>query len=236
MLAMAVIERWPSHNFRIAAPVSFNSTAPSGYKSTDCWRTGSKSRRARRQMLGTDDGASVISKLGVRMMDRIDHHPQHLEFESQRLKCLLLSFDSRAPRHHEVESLLAVPRRLDQPTLEVLEAFDRDPAVILRERLDPLAHQVGCEKLGERRRDAFDPTPGLAEPHVRFARATHSPEHLPLVFHFLARDAKRLAKPNPHFDSTGPSRRPVVVHNSLQPQAAHIRFRTIGENRCVLSR
>src|SRR5579862_107013 len=141
------MERRPSQSSRIAAPVPLSRIAPSGYSSTDCWRTGSKSRRARRHRAGTDAGVSAMSGLGVGMMDRIDHHPQELQLERQRLERLALRLDRRAPRQHEMESLLAVPRRLGQAAPEVLERFGTDPAVMLRKRRDTPPHEVRREEL-----------------------------------------------------------------------------------------
>src|SRR5262245_2663812 len=124
---------------------------PSGYNNTDCWRTGSNVTRASRQSVGTETGLrGDTSRLRVGVMDRVDHQPQHLQFERERFERLALRLDRRAAREDQADALLAVARRLDQTASEVVQRLGTDPAVMLRERSDPLPHQVRRKQFGER--------------------------------------------------------------------------------------
>src|SRR5262249_49487627 len=117
---------------------------------TRCWRTGSNSSRASRQMTGTDVAVSVTSGLHVGVMDRVDHEPQHLDLEGQRRERPALCLDGRAVRPHELQALLTLSWRLRQPALEVVEPLGTDPRVMLRERGNALPHQIRGKQLSER--------------------------------------------------------------------------------------
>src|SRR5581483_1335191 len=116
MCAMSPTVRRPSHSSRIAAPVSLSINTPSGYCRTCCRRTGSNSSRASRQSVGTDSLDRGTSRLQVRVVNRVDHGPQDFQLELERLERPALQVDARTVREDELEPLLAVARRLNQPT------------------------------------------------------------------------------------------------------------------------
>src|SRR5262249_71727 len=109
-----------------------------------------KSSRASRQSAGTDNAvrATVRLSLQVRVVDCVNHRPQHLELERQGLERPPLGLNGRAARHDQREALLAVSRALNETALEVRQRFSIDPRIMLRERRDALTHQVWGEELG----------------------------------------------------------------------------------------
>src|SRR5262249_18675526 len=118
--AIVASDRRPSQSSRIAAPVGLSRTAPSGYSSTCCWRTASKSSRAKRHNVGIDVGVSGSSGFGIRVMDRVDHQPEQFQLEGKGFERPALRFDGGAPRQHEVQPLLAVAGCLHEAAPEVL--------------------------------------------------------------------------------------------------------------------
>ena len=133
--------------------------------------------------------------------------------------------------------MLDVPRRLDQPALEVVQRLGRDPGVVLGKRLDPLRMDLGREQLGQRRGDGLDPRLRPAERHVRLADEPHAP----------AARAARPPSPPAARRAPSPSRihismppvpglRAVVIDDPLDPVAPDLGIGAVGEDRRVLPR
>src|SRR3954465_2976223 len=239
MATMSPTLRAPSQSCRMAAPVSLRRTAPSGYSNTGRCRTGSKSRRASRQSFGRESavrslesGATLL--LPVRVVDGVDHDPEHLELERESFKRALLRFHRGAVLLNQGESLLAVPWSLNEAASEVGQALQVYPGVVLGKRRDSAAHESGRKKLGQRGGHSFDPGSGLAEGHIRFGGKPDPGQNVPLVLHLCPGNSHRLAQANPHLDATGSGLSAVVVHDPLHPRSAPIGERAVGDNGRIL--
>ena len=79
---------------------------------------------------------SVI--FAIRVVNRVDHGPEHFQLERQRLEGLALGLHGRAMPLHDREAMLHIARRLNQPALEIIERFRRYPRVMAWESLDAL--------------------------------------------------------------------------------------------------
>src|SRR4051794_31521228 len=148
MATMSPTLRAPLQSSRMAAPVSLRSTAPSGYSNTGRCRTGSKSSRASRQSFGRESAvrrreSAATLRLPVRVVDGVDHDPQHFELECQGFKGAPLRVERGAVLLNQGETLLAVPRSLNQAASEVHQSLRIDPGVVLGKCRDPAAHESG---------------------------------------------------------------------------------------------
>src|ERR671910_2909521 len=167
------------------------------------------------------------------MMDRVDHDPEHLQLERQRLEGSPLALYPGAVTLNQVKTLLAIAGRLHQSALEVVERLRPDPGVVFREGRDAFAHEIRREQLSQRRRNGIYPGFGLAEGHVGFGGQSHAGEDVTLVLHFLARNSHRFSQPDPHLDASAASYGAVVVQDALDPLAAHLGNRAVRNDGCV---
>src|SRR5665213_1682163 len=234
---MSATVRVPSHSARISAALSFSSTAPSGYCSTFRCRASSYCTRAYFQSLGRDASDNVIaSRFAVCVVDRIDHHPQHLDLERERFERALLCLDGGAVRRDDLESVVAVARRLREAAVEVLVRVRANPRIVLWQRVETPPHDVRREQLRERRCRRLDPRSGFAEGDVHLRREAHAGEYVSLILHLLARNAERDAELDPLLDAALAIARAVVVDDALDPLSSHRGHGAVRDDRTVLTR
>ena len=74
------------------------------------------------------------------------------------------------------------------------------------------------------------------EVHVGVDRVAHRGQHPPLRHQLLARDAERLAEPQPRLDAARALGRAVVVDDALDPLAPDLDLGAVRQDRRVLQR
>ena len=120
----------------IAFPVSLMNIAPRDTAGPAAGAPG-RSRSwpvARAEGGNRESRDDYLAIFAIRVVNRVDHSPEHFQLEGQRLEGLALSLHGRATPLHDREAMLHVAWRLNQPALEIIERFRRYPWVMDRER------------------------------------------------------------------------------------------------------
>src|SRR5690606_22970219 len=139
------------------------------------------------------------------------------------------------------QAVLDVAARLPQTLAEVVVAGRVDPRVVLRPAVQARLVDLRGEQFGQRAAGRLLPGRAAGEVDVSVHGEAHARQHQLLGQHLLALQAYRLGQAQPGFDAARLARRSdarpaVMVEDALNPFAAGVAVRAVGQDRGILQR
>ena len=136
----------------------------------------------------------------------------------------------------DAQAVLDVAAGLFQTLAEIVVPGRINPRVMLRPAVQPRLVNVRGKQLGQRRTGRLLPAGPAGEVDVGIHRKAHARQHQFLRQQHLAVQPHGLAEAQPGLDTALAARLTIVVDDALNPLAAGVAVRAVGENGRVLHR
>src|SRR6266849_1851208 len=172
----------------------------------------------------------------VSVVERIEHHPQHVAFEFERLENerLLLRRFRVLPDIGERE--VAVAPRLERPGREVRERLGGDEIVVFEHALDPLADDERRKQFGQRGGDGLKQRLFGDEMHIGFDRKARCRKQALERCDVVALESKTVGELEPARNAAFAGCIAVVVDKAATPLAPYVPIKAARDQARVLHR
>ena len=141
--------------------------------------------------------SSIIRPAPALALNAVEHVPQDLGLSDERGHTCLLQGSGRRFADDEVDRFLRVTASARDPATKIRQRFAVDPGVVPFPRRNPFRHQIGREKLGERRRDRYDERTLFDQRDVRIAGESNARQDIAAARYRLPIEPDRLGESDP---------------------------------------
>src|ERR1041385_6014873 len=118
----------------------------------------------------------------VRMMNCVEHGPEHIAFKIERTQGFALKLRRIAIFQRDCQCLVGISPRKRDPTPKVIESASINPRIKFLTCRKAGCHQIGRKELGERRCNGDRPRLSACEIHVRIDCETNSGEEMTIAY------------------------------------------------------
>src|SRR5260370_39050694 len=125
---------------------------------------------------------SVFFQSGVRMVNCVEHGPEHIAFKLERMQGFALKLRRIAIFQRDCQRLVGISPGLSDAAPKIIESASINPSIKFFECRKAGCHQIGRKKLVERRCDGDRPRLSACEIHVRIDCETNSREEITIAY------------------------------------------------------
>src|SRR6266446_872461 len=172
----------------------------------------------------------------VSMVERVEHHPQHVALEFERLENERLLLRRFRVLPHIGECKVAVAARLGRPGGEIRERLGGDEIVVFEHALDALADDERRKQFGERGGDGLEQRLFGDEMHIGFDRKARCRKQALKRRDVVAVKSKTVGELEPARNAAFAGRIAVVVDEAAAPLAPHVAVKAARDQARILHR
>ena len=170
------------------------------------------------------------------MLQRVEHGPQYITFEQQRVDRRLLALRRVGMAEHIGEREVGIARGLFRALLEIGQRVLGDVVVFGEHRRHALADDGRRKQLGQRGGHGFEQRPLGAEGKIGADREARRRQRQPLALDRLGVEPERGRQMQPAGDAAAPAVVAVMVLDALAPGGAKGRVLGARQDHGVLAR
>ena len=178
----------------------------------------------------------MLSAFAIGMLERVQHGPEDIAFEHQRVDRRLLAFRRVGMLQHIGEGEVGIARGLFGPLAEIGQRVLGDVVVFGEHRRHALADDDRREQLRQRRGDRLEQRAVGAEGEIGADREARRRQRQPFALHRFGVEAERGRQMQPARDAAAPAIVAVMVLDALAPCGAEGRVLGAREDHGVLAR